>query len=174
MVVLHDFLDGVCALREDYFQILFDHHGASGNYSVFLKKNSDKPYPCSLEVIDQSIGLIVHSKHARNLLRKWYGKEVLNKCAVVPFLTESRPKPKTKNTEQFQDCNILICTFGYLGSGKMNLQLFEAWTRSIADRSKLVFVGTDGDDEYCAELKKKAFNSPHRDKIIFTGWVSSN
>ena len=54
----------------------------------------------------------------------------------------------------------------------MNLQLFEAWTRSIADRSKLVFVGTDGDDEYCAELKKKAFNSPHRDKIIFTGWVS--
>ena len=81
VVVLHEvFLDGLSALRKDHFQRLFDSHGASGSYALYSQKLSRKNnftrYPCSLEQVDQALGLIVHSRFARELLTKWYGGAV--------------------------------------------------------------------------------------------------
>ena len=78
VVVLHEvFLDGLSALRNDHFQSLFDSHGASSNYALYShelsRKNNFIRYPCSLEQVDQSLGLIVHSRFAKELLIKWYG-----------------------------------------------------------------------------------------------------
>ena len=94
VVVLHEvFLDGLHALRENHFQTLFDAHGASSVYSIcsekLLQKDNYIKYPCSLEVVDQSLGLIVHSKHAGRLLRTWYGSKIAEKYALVPFLKDS-------------------------------------------------------------------------------------
>ena len=54
----------------------------------------------------------------------------------------------------------------------MNLFLFDAWSHSISSRSKLVFVGPSGDEDYAEELKKKVNESGKSDRVIFTGWVS--
>ena len=70
--------------------------------------------------MDQSLGLIVHSRFAKELLIKWYGGEVSRKCRLVPFLKESEISDTAKKKES-HDNDILICSFGYLGSGKMNL-----------------------------------------------------
>ena len=37
----------------------------------------------------------------------------------------------------------------------MNLHLFDAWSHSVSNRSKLVFVGPDGDRGYAEEFKKR-------------------
>ena len=177
VVVLHEvFLDGLCALRDDHFQMLFDSHGASSTYALFSQKfaqrNSLTRYPCSLEVVDQSLGLIVHSKFAKRLLTTWYGSEISRKCKLVPFLKENKPLNTEIRESEFYNDEVVVCSFGYLGPGKMNLQLFDAWSNSISDQSKLVFVGPDGDEDYAAELKKKVMASGNGDKVIFTGWVS--
>ena len=70
VVVLHEvFLDGLSALRNNHFQRLFDSHGASSNYLLYSEHLSRKDnltkYPCSLEAVDQSVGLIVHSRFAK-------------------------------------------------------------------------------------------------------------
>ena len=54
----------------------------------------------------------------------------------------------------------------------MNLFLFDAWSHSIFSRSKLVFVGPSGDEDYAKELKQKVNESGKSDRVIFTGWVS--
>ena len=69
------------------------------------------------------------------------------------------------------DESILICSFGYLGLGKMNLFLFDAWSHSISSRSKLVFVGPSGDEGYAEELKKKVNESEGMTEYSM-GWVS--
>ncbi|MDA9689902.1 glycosyltransferase [Betaproteobacteria bacterium] len=177
VVVLHEvFLDGLSALRKDHFQRLFDSHGASSNYALnsneLSKKNNFVRYPCSLEQVDQSLGLIVHSRFAKELLIKWFGGEVSEKCKLVPFLKERRISDTAIKKPESLDDGILICSFGYLGLGKMNLFLFDAWSRSISIRSKLVFVGPSGDEDYAEELKKKVNESGKSDRVIFTGWVS--
>ena len=177
VVVLHEvFLDGLSALRNDHFQSLFDSHGASSNYALYShelsRKNNFIRYPCSLEQVDHSVGLIVHSRFAKELLIKWYGREVSRKCKIVPFPKESKISDPARKKQDSHDDGILICSFGYLGSGKMNLFLFDAWSRSISSRSKLVFVGPSGDEGYAEELKKKVNESGKSDRVIFTGWVS--
>ena len=177
VVVLHEvFLDGLSALRNDHFQSLFDSHGASSNYALYShelsRKNNFIRYPCSLEQVDQSLGLIVHSRFAKELLIKWYGGEVSRKCKIVPFPKDSEISDVAIKKQDFHDDDILICSFGYLGSGKMNLFLFDAWSHSISSRSKLVFVGPSGDEDYAEELKKKVNESGKSDRVIFTGWVS--
>ncbi|MAU42590.1 MAG: hypothetical protein CMK57_01995, partial [Proteobacteria bacterium] len=177
VVVLHEvFLDGLSALRNDHFQSLFDSHGASSNYALysheFSGKNNLIRYPCSLEQVDQSLGLIVHSRFAKELLIKWYGWEVSRKCKIIPFPKESEIGDVAIKNQESHDNDIVICSFGYLGSGKMNLFLFDAWSYSIFNRSKLVFVGPSGDEGYAEELKKKVNESGKSDRVIFTGWVS--
>ena len=176
VVVLHEvFLDGLSALRNDHFQSLFDSHGASSNYALYshelTQKNNFVRYPCSLEQVDQSLGLIVHSRFAKELLIKWYGEEVSRKCLIVPFPKASKIGDTAAERQESHD-DILICSFGYLGLGKMNLFLFDAWSHSIFSRSKLVFVGPSGDEDYAEELKKKVNESGKSDRVIFTGWVS--
>ena len=141
-------------------------------HTNFPKKNNFKRYPCSLEQVDQSLGLIVHSRFAKELLIKWYGGEVSRKCKIVPFPKESKISDTAIKKQESHDDDILICSFGYLGSGKMNLFLFDAWSHSISSRSKLVFVGPSGDEDYAEELKKKVNESGKSDRVIFTGWVS--
>ena len=102
---------------------------------------------------------------------KWYGREVSQKCKIVPFPKESKISDTALNKQESHD-DILICSFGYLGSGKMNLRLFDAWSHSVSNRSKLVFVGPDGDRAYAEEFKKKVNESGKGNKVIFTGWVS--
>ncbi len=177
VVVLHEvFLDGLSALRNEHFQSLFDFHGASSNYALysheFPHKNNFIRYPCSLEQVDQSLGLIVHSRFAKELLIKWYGREVSQHCELVPFPKESKTSDTVLKKQECHNDDLLICSFGYLGSGKMNLFLFDAWSHSISNRSKLIFVGPFGDESYAEELKKKVNDSGKSDRVVFTGWVS--
>ena len=177
VVVLHEvFLDGLSALRNNHFQKLFDSHGVSSNYLLysdnFSSNNNSKKYPCSLEQVDQSVGLIVHSRFAKKLLMQWYGREISRKCEIVPFPKEIKKSDAGKKKQEFRDDDILICSFGYLGPGKMNLHLFDAWSHSVSNRSKLVFVGPDGDRGYAEEFKKKVNESGKGNNVIFTGWVS--
>ncbi len=141
-------------------------------HTNFPKKIISIRYPCSLEQVDQSLGLIVHSRFAKELLIKWYGGEVSRKCKIIPFPKESEISDIAIKKQESHDDDILICSFGYLGLGKMNLFLFDAWSRSISSRSKLVFVGPSGDEDYAEEVKEKVNESGKSDRVIFTGWVS--
>ena len=65
--------------------------------------------------------MTIASRSAKELLRKWYGGEVSRKCKIVPFPKESKKSDTATKEQESHDDGILICSFGYLGLGKMNL-----------------------------------------------------
>ena len=157
----------------DGFERVYDAHGLVGVCSTFLGLTKQPVYPCNLEVIDLAQGIIVHSEFARSLLQNWYGKRVYEESAVVPFPCPSAIACTAgSQSKKLESSKSIVCSFGYLGPSKLNHSLFEAWVESVSDYSVLVFVGAEGEKEYCDVLKEKIHSSGYSEKVFFTGWVS--
>ena len=173
VVVLHDFyLDGVVSLKDDFQEILFESYGVAANCSVFLQDFPKINYPCNLNTIDSSIGIILHSNFAMGLASRWYGDKVTRRCAVVPLLKDFKENKKKSNVVgRVSKGEKYICSFGYLGPNKMNKDLFKAWSDSVSLESTLVFVGAEGDEDYCKELRNLISDFGLESRVIFTGWV---
>ncbi|OUV02327.1 MAG: hypothetical protein CBC42_05925 [Betaproteobacteria bacterium TMED82] len=177
VAVLHDFsLDGVVSLLPEREKWLWVSHGISANY---LKQNStekkiDVIFPQNLPIIDSSLGVILHSNHALNMMQKWYGDEGTFKCEVVPFLKEIPQKLEKKLA--LKKLNIgdefIVAAFGYLGVSKMNLELIEAWSESqLAKKSILVFVGELVDSDLTKSLTTLINTLPEPNRVLITNWV---
>ena len=169
VVVLHDFyLDGVVSMLPDGFERVYDAHGLVGVCSTFLGLTKQPVYPCNLEVIDLAQGIIVHSEFARSLLQNWYGKRVYEESAVVPFPCPSAIACTAgSQSKKLESSKSIVCSFGYLGPSKLNHSLFEAWAESVSDYSVLVFVGAEGEKEYCDVLKEKIHSSGYSEKVFY-------
>ena len=156
-VVLHDFflshlfyyLEGVdgMALRRS----LYESHGYPG-LLTWARKGAEAAvwtYPCNLSVISRAQGVIVHSEHAKQLAREWFGIAAEN-WAVIPQLRripKSMCQEDAKRALGIPSGTFLVCSFGFLAPTKLNGLLFESWLASgLANRKDchLVFVGGDG------------------------------
>ena len=130
-------------------------------------------YPCNLSVLSQAQGIIVHSEHARQLAREWFGIPT-DSWAVIPQL---RRIPKIIDREDARRAlgippkTFLVCSFGFLAPTKLNELLFESWlASSLADLKDchLVFVGGDGDG------KAYQVDGPSSHRIRVTGYVGKD
>ncbi len=190
VVVLHDFfLSGIIAYREHHNVLqdawaisLYHSHGYMGLSDRFHAKDAADvvwEYPCNLEVLQQSKGVIVHSDNSRHLAQKWYGFNAGNDFSVIPLLRipsmvtyEQRLNAREVLGLELDD--FVICSFGMLNAPKLNHRLLEAWIASALvnePHAILVFVGENDVGEYGKKLNNLVKSSQGAKRIHITGWV---
>jgi glycosyltransferase involved in cell wall biosynthesis len=188
VVVLHDFyLSGLLAHMDTHGfapgcweQELYNSHGYVALFDLLHAKDTADvvyKYPCSLSVIQSSLGVIVHSLNSIRLSHRWYGKGS-NDWAVVPLMRNcqiSMDKGIARKKLGIDLNDFLVCSFGILGPTKLNQRLLQAWFKSRLardDKCHLVFVGENPSDHYGQALLAMICHSPVVKNIHITGWTA--
>jgi glycosyltransferase involved in cell wall biosynthesis len=187
VVVLHDFfLSGIVAHMDfhgvspgHWARELYRAHGSKGVYDLVHAANHADviwQYPCSLSVIQDSLGLIVHSSSSLRLAERWFGG-ALNDWAVIPLLRNPRISEDSALARRalgFKADDFVVCTFGMLGPTKLNKSLLEAWINSSLAEDKrcyLIFVGENGGGDYGQDLLITIRGAKCKNKIRIAGWT---
>lgn len=185
VVVLHDFfLSGVVAHREylglvpEGFALeLYNAHGYDALLDRFHVAGGDGAawkYPCSLAVIQDSLGVITHSSNSLRLVKKWYGGDSLD-WAVIPHMRHPRiAGEQAREALGFAAGDFLVCAFGMVGPTKLNKRLLQAWMKSGLSQDKnchLIFVGENHPGEYGQELLDMIKRGGMADNVHITGWA---
>ena len=168
VVVLHEvFLSSVVAHRDAHIlaphswaRELYTAHGYAALRERFHTKNASNviwKYPCSLSVIQQSLGVIVHSFNSLRLAEEWYGQDC-TEWAVIPLLRGlwfEDDRISARKALGFDQKDIILCSFGMLGPTKLNQRLLDAWFESRLcrdDNCYLIFVGENPPGHYGQQL----------------------
>ena len=190
VVVLHDFFLSSVLERDEmtshrpnvWTKALYHSHGYKAVQMRFSESDLHQvvnKYPANLEVLQNALGIIVHSKYSKYLARKWYGPHASDNWKIVPLLRN--PLLKLNNTKlrsslNFKKSDFIVSSFGFITSNKLNEKLLDAWLHSTLSKNencKLVFVGENNKDDYVTELLKKIKKSGIEDRIIITDWVDN-
>ena len=187
VVVLHDFyLSGVrhhmdalgyapgCFTEQLYrshsYVGLFDRAHATDLADVIWK------YPCNRDVIENSIGTIVHSESSIRIAQCWYGEDGSN-WSVIPLMrapaTKGDPAAARKELG-LSGKGFVVCSFGMLSPTKLNHRLLSAWLDSDlakSDNCHLVFVGENHAGAYGKDLLSVIKRHPQGSSVHVTGWV---
>ena len=187
VVILHDFfLSGVVWHRDisgeerHYWpNILMKKHGWKALAARYQSEDTDDvvlKYPCNLEVLQNSLAIIVHSEHSRELAKKWYGNEATDNWAIIPLLRRHREvlenRKKIRHEFGLPENAFIIGSFGIIGPTKLNDRLLDAWLASSLVRDLdcyLIFVG-GGAGSYYETLKEKIKKFSNK-RIRVTGRV---
>lgn len=188
VVVLHDFfLSGINWYREAHE--IADHslnrelYRAHGYRSVqerlsYGDKDTVFKYPCSLSVIDNSVGMIVHSPNSLRLAEQWYQDS--RGFKIIPLLRDSAPSlvPKElRNKYGLGKKDIVVASFGFLGPTKQNHRLLEAWKMADLHKSvqhKLYFVGDTEADDYGQSMRRKVESGEYGANVVIVGWTEAD
>lgn len=193
VVVLHDFfLSGIQSHREvmgwvphAWARALQAGHGYRALLARYTALDTAghidvvHAYPCTLPVLQQALGVIVHSECARALAKAWYGQEAARGWQVIPLLrTPARTTPRraARQALGLRPEDFLVCSFGLLGPTKLNRRLFDAFAQSplAEDASvQLVFVGENDPGIYGRQLQESIHASGLEHRIRITGWADA-
>ena len=188
VVVLHDFyLSNVLAYEQmtgsmprAWVDALHYSHGYCAALASLQPGGTEQTmtdYPCNLAVLQDASAVIVHSSHALELARKWYGADVGRNWHVVPL---PRSAPTALSREQARQAlgiapeAFLVCTFGFVDSRKQSHRLLEAWRASslAADpRCELVYVGANHGGSYGQRLLASINAAGAAQRIRIAGWT---
>lgn len=190
VVVLHDFfLSGIVShmdvtgyLPGSWAQALYQSHGYAAVQQRFHAPDPAEViwrYPCNHAVLQNALGVIVHSENSRRLASHWYGEGVADDWSVIPHLrvppfdidrAEARSLLKLGNND------FVVCSFGLLGPTKLNHRLLNAWLVSALAKDSncvLAFVGENHNGDYGTELVTAIRRSGLDKRIRITGWADS-
>ncbi len=190
VVVLHDFflsgivdhMDATGFKPDAWARELYHAHGYKAVQERFQAKDSAEvvnKYPCNLTVVENALGVIVHSENSRQLASQWINSCFAEDWTVIPLLRT----PATISLHQSQqirtELNIsqdafLVCSFGMIGPTKQNCRLLDAWMASSLGKDPdcfLVFVGENHPSDYGAALLKMIRNNGLTNRVRITGWT---
>lgn len=189
VIVLHDFfLSGVLNYLHITSQApgawassLLAGHGWSAAASSFNEQYLSETLwtlPCNLDVIQQALGVIVHSEHSKRLAAKWLPESELLDWSLIPLVRErvqAMNRVATRKELGIAPDDFVVCSFGLLGPTNLNHRLIKSWQASslaTEHNCRLVFVGQNEVGEYGADLARLIRGAPGR--IEITGWVSND
>ncbi len=189
-VVLHDFylsslmahLEEQCVSPYAWAQALYHAHGYSAVRERYHTNDTGMvtlKYPVNLQVLQNAIGVIVHSGYSRSLANDWYGKGFADAWSVIPHLRapgsgQSRVKSRLKLG--FRSDAFIICSFGFIDCIKLNHRLLHAFLHSTLAQDPccvLVFVGENHGGEYGKQLLETIRASRLDERVLITGWVDT-
>lgn len=189
VVVLHDFfLSGVVAhmdisgfLPNSWLLELYHSHGYQALQERIHSKNWDNEvfkYPCNRTILEDSLGVIVHSKHSQQLSDKWLGAGFSNDWSIINHARVSEIAEIRENSRQilgFNEEDFIVSSFGMLGPTKQNQRLLDAWLASPLSKNKrcwLIFVGENHGGDYGNNLIATINNNDlAKSRIRITGWA---
>ena len=188
IVVLHDFfLSGVIAhMRRHGFAPLEWQNAlyASHGYRAAVDAAADESraiweYPANFAVLEQAVGVIVHSAYARELARMWYGERYGSDWATIP-MPRRWPDPSLRTRARsalgLRDRDFLVCCFGMMGPIKLDHRLVQAWSDSALARDddcRLAFVGATDPGDYGAACARVIGRSRAAARIRCTGFLAA-
>lgn len=191
VVVLHDFfLSSVAAYMEMHndkplfwTQTLYSSHGYKAleeRFHAAEKLQVVWKYPCNLRVLQNAIGIIVHSEYSKRLANKWYGEGASRDWVVIPLLrvphTNQITRVEARKALGIDSDTFVVCSFGLLDPVKLNHHLLQAFLASSLSKDvhcHLIFVGENHGGDYGKMLLETIRKSGLTDRIRITGWVDS-
>lgn len=187
-VLLHEiFLSGITrhlglsGARASYWErSIYESHGYAGLLALKSFPDSEtmtERYPCSLPVLRDADGIVVHSRFNAQKADEWYGAGTSRDWSVIPLLRALPPaadKAAARKRLGIGDDEVLVCCFGILGPYKLNHRVLEGWLASQlarSGRSHLVFVGTAHDPAFLQRMHKLIVKSGRKRQVRITEWV---
>jgi glycosyltransferase involved in cell wall biosynthesis len=190
VVVLHDFfLSGVLShlesrseTRQFWIDALFHSHGYPALHDYFhgtSRRAVALRYPGNLPVIEAGVGVIVHSRHAIDLARSWYGYSTSD-FSLIPLVRSTDlpvSRDQARKMLRVPDDWFLVCSFGYLSPSKLNHRLLNAWSqvmlRGRSSRSLLLFVGENPSPPYQIAIAQQIAELGLAKTVRITGWTDT-
>src|SRR5690606_36930179 len=121
-----------------WISALYNGHGYSAvhaRYCAAKKVDVQWKYPCNYEVLQGAQGVIVHSISSQKMAQHWYGLQSNRGWRVIPHLRT--PAVYSSEDRLFSRCalgvgpdDFVVCSFGLMGSTKLNHRLLDAWLAS--------------------------------------------
>ena len=196
VVVLHDFFlsnalqEVECSGYEyqAFLRALYESHGYAGlEYNLEAGRNAAIwKYPCNRGVIEHATGVIVHSEYARYLADHWYGEGTAAPWRTLPMIRGHGDVVMRQGMEAarqaarlalgYPDGAFVICSFGLLGTTKLNERLLDAFLASSLaanPRCRLVFVGENPPIQSGHDLARAIKRSTAAARITISGFVSA-
>jgi len=189
VVVLHDFYLSAIQMWSEVHNLRFaamarallaerGYQAVAEMFGHTKKKFNFDDYPASLPVIQDSLGVIVHSQFSCQLAEEWYGEACRQKFTIVPFLHRIGVEQSARRAEARKQLGLsadafVVCSFGYVTEAKLVARLIDAWVSSgLADRvdAHCVFVG-DAPGDYGDRTKEFLAKTSRATRIRITGWV---
>jgi len=188
VVVLHDSWLGAArdwmanqsADAQAFLPLLYDSHGYAAllHDLRFGRPSTLDTYPVNRDVIERSLGVIVHSGYAVQQARRQYGEAAAEKFVVVPF-----PKGRTRADRRsarrllgIGQHDFVVCSFGMLAPTKLNHRLLGAWLQSslaVDARCHLIFVGENHGGDY-GDALTSTMQTSGEGRVHITGYVSAD
>lgn len=190
VVVLHDFfLSGIVRHMDitgyqpgSWTKALYQSHGYAAVQQRFHAPDTAEVvwrYPCNHDVLLRALGVVVHSENSRRLANQWYGEGAADDWAVIPLLRVPAfdiDRAEARRQLELDNDEFVVCSFGLLGSTKLNHRLLDAWLDSALvknAKSVLVFVGENEGGDYGVQLLKAIEKSGLHGRIRITGWADT-
>jgi glycosyltransferase involved in cell wall biosynthesis len=164
-----------------WFRRLFDGHGLPAVRQfpgMDEAGTASQIYPCSLSIVDDAIGVLVHSEHAIGLARELLGPRASSSMRKINFprhstVASSPGRGEVRRRLGLEGNTVLVCSFGHLADTKLDHRIVEAWLHAgLADNPayRLIFVG-DAPPDYGQLLREKIGRSSG---IEITGHVEQS
>ena len=190
VVVLHDFfLSGILASNEQrqdspvaWTQALYHSHGYEAVAMRFSEPDPNRTiwqYPANLCVLQQARGMIVHTEHARDLARQWYGQSVAADWHVIPLVrtvAKRNGRESARRALNLRDDDFLVCSFGAVNPTKLNMEILQAWEQSKLSsqaRAHLIFVGENAASAYGNQIQAFIDRRAKPSEVAITGWTDA-
>jgi glycosyltransferase involved in cell wall biosynthesis len=135
-------------------------------------------FPCGISVLRDSAGVVVHSNHAIDLARDWYGETASAFMRRVPFLPRKQERGnrvQARDRLQIPKDAFLVCSYGWITPFKLCDTIFSAWLASPLGKAEdcfLIFVGATDGGAYGNGFAGKVGASESRSHIRITGYVN--
>jgi glycosyltransferase involved in cell wall biosynthesis len=182
VVILHDvFLGDLINWIDHYYkpkffeEELYYSHGWSALIRALREKRQKiiSDFPLNARVINNALGIIVHSKFALNIIKEFYSlrQDSFFKKINFPYNLRENIEKKSENIEN----DLIIGSFGFINSNKAPDLIIKGFLKSKVfknPKSKLFFVGEPVNKEIFLSLKKTIKEYNLTNKIFITGFVN--
>ena len=164
--------------RDLLFKQLYQQHGyqpihqASSSNAGLLK--TLEQFPASEQLIDHSLGSIVHSADAKEQLEQIATGTI---CETVPMVCKKRQlqsKAAARENLGIAEDVILICSFGLVGEGKGSIDILKSWScmdPALRSKTQLVFVGKNSEGSYGHQMNEAIQALDTSQQVSITGWT---
>ena len=188
LVILHDFfLSNLISWMEvsgyelnAFKRALFNGHGYQALNSLEEEgfDNAKIKWPCSFEVIQASLGLIVHSEYSKGLITRYFGEQFSEKISITKhhrLLPNNIDRRSARSQLGINDNSFIVCAFGFMDPTKLNHRLITAWGLSALSSNvdcHLIFVGGKAPQDYALKCDNMISKVNGGNRVKITGFVS--
>lgn len=169
---------GLEAVNQHWLRELYRCHGFHAIWDAARDQahplNTLRTYPTNRQLIQRSLGSIVHSLDAEQRLKTMLPQTLI---AKVPMVNALRTLPSRNQAREFLGIDqhtIQICSVGMVGAGKGSLDILRAWSQlpaDIRDRSQLIFLGDNDAHDYGKSMLREIERLKVSSQVMITGWT---